>query len=202
MNPAPHLFYTIHCLFYIHYLLLLFFSLQNGEAESYRNVEVEFIPGRTAKMTIYNDGVAGEAIDMTLLITKEDMHKLMIDKGFEKLTEAEIELQKMEQSQLFPTGTNNKQKELAVQRRETQNTMLKSQAKERHRLRRVAKEARIRQKEDREILGLGGVPSYMKMFQVYVGAATVAVLVAVYAGVRRQRRRKPTALRLGLSSSS
>jgi hypothetical protein len=179
--------------------------MQDGEAESYRNVEVEFVPGRQAKMTIYEDGVAiaGEApIDMTLLVTKEDMHKLMVDKGFEKLTEAELEVRKLEQSKLFPTstGSTTKQKEEKVQRRET----LKGHAEERDASRRATKEGkqreRQRQQEDREILGEGAVPGYMNLLQLYIGAAAVAALVAVYVSVRRQRRRRPTALRVGLLS--
>jgi hypothetical protein len=85
--------------------------MQDGEAESYRNVEVEFVPGRQAKMTIYEDGVIANGeeapIDMTLLVTKEDMHKLMVDKGFEKLTAAELEVRKLEQSKLFPSSTSS-----------------------------------------------------------------------------------------------
>jgi hypothetical protein len=69
-------------------------------------------------MTIYDDGVAGETIDMTALITKEDLHKLMVDKGFEKLSAAEIELQNKEKSQLLSSGGANTQKEKTVQRRE------------------------------------------------------------------------------------
>jgi hypothetical protein len=201
--------YHVCFLFMMLYILMFVLSInvnmnamQDGEAESYRNVEVEFVPGRQAKMTIYEDGVAiaGEApIDMTLFVTKEAMHKLMVDKGFEKLTPAEVEVRKLEKSKLFPTSTSTststtQQKEGKVQRRETRD----GRAAERDASRRAAKEERQRQKEDREILGVG--PDYMKMMQVYVGAAAVAALVAVYAGVRRQRRRRPTALRVGLSS--
>ena len=181
-------------------------SIQDGEAESYRNVVVEFVPGRQAKMTIYEDGViiSGEPpIDMTLLVTKEDMHQLMVDKGFEKLTAAELEARTLEQSKLFPSSTSstNQQKAEKVQRRETRS----DRATERDASRRAAKEEkqrqRQRQKEDREILGEGEVPSYMNLVQLYVGAATVAALVAVYAGVRRQRRPRPNAaFRVGLSS--
>jgi hypothetical protein len=171
--------------------------MQDGEAESYRNVEVIFVPGRQAKMTIYEDGVAiaGEPIDMTLLITKEDMHKLMVDKGFEKLTEGELEVRKLEQSKLFPTSTGTSSgKDKKLQSRETRS----DRAAERDASRRAAKEMRQRQQEDREILGMGAVPSYIKLVQMYAGAAIVFVLAAVYAGVRRQRRRRPAALRAGL----
>jgi hypothetical protein len=197
--------YHVCFLFMMLYILMFVLSInvnmnamQDGEAESYRNVEVEFVPGRQAKMTIYEDGVAiaGEApIDMTLFVTKEAMHKLMVDMGFEKFTPAEVEDRKLEKSKLFPTSTSTtQQKEEKVQRRQTRD----GRAAERDASRRAAKEERQRQKEDREILGVG--PDYMKMMQVYVGAAAVAALVAVYAGVRRQRRRRPTALRVGLSS--
>jgi hypothetical protein len=60
------------------------------------------------EMTIHEDGVIanGEApIDMTP--RHWDMHKLMVDKGFEKLTAAELEVRKLEQSKLFPSSTSS-----------------------------------------------------------------------------------------------
>jgi hypothetical protein len=183
----------------LYHTLAFIYFFQDGEAESYHNVEVEFVPGKHAKMTIYEDGVAGETIDMTLLITKDDMHNLMVDKGFEKLSAAEIEGKNKEKSELLSSGGTNTQKKKAVQRRET----LKGHFEEEDRLRKAAKEARKeerkRKKEDREILGIDGLPNYM--VQLYVGVFGV-LLVVVYGGMRRerQRRRKPAASRVGLSS--
>jgi hypothetical protein len=173
--------------------------MKDGEAESYRNVEVEFVPGRHAKMTVYEDGVAvGEPIDMTAVLTKVDMHQLMVDQGFTKLSAAELELKNKEKSLLLSSSTNKQnKKDQQVQRRETRN----DRAAERETSRRAAREERQRQQEDRDILGTSALPSYMTLVQVYVGAVAVAVLVAVYAGVRRQRRqRRPAVLRVGLSS--
>jgi hypothetical protein len=117
----------------------------------------------------------------------------------EKLSAAEIEVQNKEKSQLLSTGSANTQKEKAVQRRET----LKGRAEEQDRLRKAAiearKEERKRKKEEREILGIDGLPSYM--VQLYVGVFGV-LLVVVYGGMRRERqqRRKPAASRVRLSS--
>jgi hypothetical protein len=63
-------------------------------AVTYRNVEVEFIHGRKATMTIYNDG---EEVDKFVLSEyesegQEAMHKLFQEKGFEQLTGEELSL--------------------------------------------------------------------------------------------------------------
>ena len=63
--------------------------LKDGEAESYRNVEVKFIHGRKAVMTIFegesaearDDWEEKEKITLSDLTTKEEMHALMVEKG-------------------------------------------------------------------------------------------------------------------------
>jgi hypothetical protein len=195
------LLYILHILMLACLSHLLMNDVQDGEAESYRNVIVKFVPGRQAKMTIYEDGVqiaGSEPIDMTLLITKEDMHKLMVDQGFEKLTESELEARNLEQSKLFPTSTSTS---TSTDKQVPSRTTRSDRAAERDATRRAAKEVKQRQREDREILGLSAVPSYTNVIQMYAGVAIVFVLAAVYAGVRRQRRRRPaTAMRVGLLS--
>jgi hypothetical protein len=129
----------------------------------------------------------------------EEQDRLRKAEGFEKVSAAEIEVQNKEKSQLLSTGGTNTRKEKALQRRET----LKGDAEEKDRLRKAAKQARNeerkRKKEDREILGIDGLPSYM--VQLYVGVFGV-LLVVVYGGMRRERqqRRKPAASRVRLSS--
>jgi hypothetical protein len=138
-------------------------------------------------MTIYDDGVAGETIDMTLVLTKEDMHKLMIKEGFEKMSEAEIKLKEQEKTQLFAVSTKNKRLP-KVERREVHKRKQKQQGEQRANLRLEKKQKLQRQKEDREILGISAVPSYI--FQAYAGGVAGMMLIVVYASMRRQRRRK------------
>mmetsp|Transcript_3139 Transcript_3139/g.4827 ORF Transcript_3139/g.4827 Transcript_3139/m.4827 type:complete len:163 (-) Transcript_3139:243-731(-) len=80
--------------------------LKDGEAESYQNVVVTFVPGRKAVMTIYesDDGdeeasggggeeswVEREQIVLSDYKTKEEMHALMVEKGFQLKSPEEIE---------------------------------------------------------------------------------------------------------------
>ncbi|KAL7495198.1 hypothetical protein ACHAWT_003673, partial [Skeletonema menzelii] len=64
----------------------------------YKKVDVEFIPGRKAVMTIYQDGVENEKITLSDYNDKEKLHALFIEKGFEKYDEEELaEIRKMKQ---------------------------------------------------------------------------------------------------------
>ena len=65
--------------------------LKDGEAEYYKGVEVEYVHGRNAVITITKDGEEQEPFTMSDLKTKEEMHKFMLDSGFEKKSEEEIE---------------------------------------------------------------------------------------------------------------
>merc|ERR1740121_3225270 len=56
--------------------------LKEGEAESYHNVEVNYIPGRKAVLKIYEDDNQLEEIILSELKTREEMHELMVSKGF------------------------------------------------------------------------------------------------------------------------
>lgn len=71
-----------------------------GEIEEYANIEIEWKRGKHAVMTIYDDEDKElEEIKLYQLKTREEMHKLMTDKGFTKKTKAqkvtEIQLDKM-----------------------------------------------------------------------------------------------------------
>jgi hypothetical protein len=47
-------------------------------------VEVEFIPGKKAILTVYKDGVEQEKITLSDYNDKEKLHALFMEKGFEK----------------------------------------------------------------------------------------------------------------------
>jgi len=64
--------------------------LLDGHVDEYKDVNVIFIPGRNAVLTIFEDGQEREKVVLSSLKTKEDMHKLMVEKGFERKSEEEI----------------------------------------------------------------------------------------------------------------
>ncbi|KAK1745914.1 hypothetical protein QTG54_003838 [Skeletonema marinoi] len=64
----------------------------------YKKVDVEFIPGRKAVMTIYQDGAETEKITLSDYNDKDKLHALFIEKGFEKYNEEELaEIRRMKQ---------------------------------------------------------------------------------------------------------
>eukprot|EP00978_Attheya_sp_CCMP212_P004403 scaffold9627_cov63-Attheya_sp.AAC.1 len=65
--------------------------LMDGEAEDYRNVEVEFVSGKNAILTIFDDNVELEQVDLSQYTDKEDIHAMMVEKGFEKMEGEELE---------------------------------------------------------------------------------------------------------------
>jgi len=58
------------------------FVKDEGEADSYAGVEIEFRHGREAKLFLYDDGAEIEEIKLSDLSTLEEMHALMLQKGF------------------------------------------------------------------------------------------------------------------------
>lgn len=61
--------------------------LKGGEAEEYENVEVRYIKGRKAILTIYDDEQELEKVTLSDYKTREEMHKMMVGKGFAKKSE-------------------------------------------------------------------------------------------------------------------
>jgi len=59
-------------------------------AITYHNVEIEFIRGRKATMTIMDDSVEVETVVLSDYEEIEDMHALFVEKGFQKMTEEEL----------------------------------------------------------------------------------------------------------------
>lgn len=65
--------------------------MDEGGVDLYKQVEVKFIPGRKAVMTMKVDGVeTGEKITLSDFDDKEKLHELFKEKGFEKYSEEEI----------------------------------------------------------------------------------------------------------------
>jgi len=60
------------------------FLKEKGHADAYPALKVTFIPGRTPELFIRDEaGAELERIDLSHMSTDE-IHKLMIDKGFER----------------------------------------------------------------------------------------------------------------------
>lgn len=53
-------------------------------------MEVEFKHGMDAVLTIFEDGAEREKVVLSDITTKEEMHRLMIEKGFRRKSEEEI----------------------------------------------------------------------------------------------------------------
>jgi hypothetical protein len=70
--------------------------LKSGEAESYKNVEIEYIHGRKATLTIFHDNVQVEKVELSLQKTQQNMHELFVSKGFVLKSKEEISVLKKE----------------------------------------------------------------------------------------------------------
>jgi hypothetical protein len=70
--------------------------LKDREAEYYVGVEVEFKHGMDAVLTVLEEGIEREKVVLSDLSTKEDMHRLMVEKGFQRKSEEEIARMKAE----------------------------------------------------------------------------------------------------------
>jgi hypothetical protein len=77
-----------------------------GEVMDYAGVTIEWIRGKRAVMTIYNeDGTPqDEPIELYQLQTREQMHQLMADKGFHKKTRQQEIQEEMQAKQLQRLG--------------------------------------------------------------------------------------------------
>jgi hypothetical protein len=65
--------------------------IKYGGAEAFQNVEVEFNRGRKAILTIHHDGDEHEQVDLQSIKTQDEMHQMMLDKGFVLKSDEELE---------------------------------------------------------------------------------------------------------------
>jgi len=70
--------------------------LKGGDAESYRNVEIEYVKGKEPVMTLYVGGEEKEEIRLREYDSNEVLHSLFQEKGLQKKTEEEIAAMKLE----------------------------------------------------------------------------------------------------------
>ena len=66
--------------------------LKSGDAESYHDVEVKYIFGSKATLTIYDEnGVEIEKVLLSPITTNKELHQLFREKGFQLKSKEEIE---------------------------------------------------------------------------------------------------------------
>lgn len=65
--------------------------LRDGEATFYKDVVVRYVKGQNPVLVINRHGAHRETVDLTKHPTKEQLHQLMVDKGFKKKTQEEID---------------------------------------------------------------------------------------------------------------
>jgi hypothetical protein len=76
--------------------------LEEGEAEWYEGITVRYVHGRTAILTISDDGTVKEKITLHKLKDREQMHKLMKTKGFALKPENRERITQEKNAQLNP----------------------------------------------------------------------------------------------------
>ena len=114
-------------------------------------MEVTFVPGKSATMTIFKDGVKQEEINLRSLKTKADMHAMMIEKGFVKKS-------------LEERGKVGEEKKEALSSRQARR---KEKEEERHVLR-----------QERELLGKSS-PSYGNIMGLYIAAGITGLALVI-----------------------
>ena len=83
--------------------------LKDYEAEEYRNVELQFVKGKAAVLSIFSDGELKEEVDMHQYGTKEELHTMMVEKGFVRMPEDEVVA--MKELKAFEQAEDKKRKE-------------------------------------------------------------------------------------------
>lgn len=58
--------------------------LKGGEAEEYEGISIEWIRGKQAVLTVFEDGTQKEIVQLYPLQTTDEMHKKLVELGFKK----------------------------------------------------------------------------------------------------------------------
>lgn len=98
--------------------------LKDGEAESYHGVEIQYIHGKSAKLSVFHDDELQHEIPLSTIPSKDLMHSVMVEHGFVRKTDEELAKEKEE---TMATGTVTKAEDdsiLAKQRHEAAGTEL------------------------------------------------------------------------------
>ena len=65
--------------------------LKDFEAEEYQGVEVQYVGGKPAILSIFLDGELQEEVNLFDINNKSELHSMMVEKGFVKKSDEEIE---------------------------------------------------------------------------------------------------------------
>jgi Sep15/SelM redox domain len=65
--------------------------LKGGEAESYRGVQIKYVRGQHSTLHVFRDGWPVDSVVLSSLRSKEKMHQIMIEHGFEKKSQEELQ---------------------------------------------------------------------------------------------------------------
>lgn len=122
-------------------------QLVDGEAEYYQGVSVEFVKGRKAVLTIYQDGEEIEEINLQEdeLVSKRALHDLFQAKGFVLRTDLEKSLDELieENNLKAEVERQRKQAKLEEKRRKLEERTQQQQAEAKKRV----EEAQAKQQE-------------------------------------------------------
>jgi len=154
--------------------------LKDGEAESYQGISIRYVSGRQAVLTIYEDGNEGEKVHMTELKTKEDMHALLVEKGFVKKSDGEV-------ARIMETAVSKKKQEEKDLQERIQ-SMKEKQGRQRVEYEKK-KAAEKQEMKDRQLDAFvnGKMPYGTTMFALYCGAAFLVLTISF--GLRRRSKR-------------
>jgi len=96
---------------------------ESNGVDQYKNVEVNFINGKKATLTIFKDGKQSEKVNLSEYNDKARLHELFAKKGFKKYSEEEVKsrrqviqeqsknnVAKAKQQQSWLRGKNKKNK--------------------------------------------------------------------------------------------
>jgi hypothetical protein len=64
----------------------------DGGAESYRNVEIKYVRGQQCTLRIFRNGREIDTVVISTLPNKERMHAAMVQHGFEKKSDEELQI--------------------------------------------------------------------------------------------------------------
>jgi len=82
-----------------------------GEIMEYGGISIDWIRGKKAILTIYDDGKEIKDILLYELETRNDMHQLMLDEGFQKKTQQqkieEIQVERIEKQLSYMSGESS-----------------------------------------------------------------------------------------------
>jgi len=85
--------------------------LKGSDIKEYKNVSIEWKAGEEAHMIIYEDGTQVDTVHLYDMKSKEEIHKLMMDKGFKRTSKDTTENEESEGKIEGADETTNQQKE-------------------------------------------------------------------------------------------